>query len=90
MGTLYDQQPREDKSVSIKDVDWFLEEVSELVKTHKVSVSDVIEAYKVLEQKRRNDLYVANGDIYDEQIGGIGEEIQKVADSIEKVADSIP
>ena len=89
MGTLYDQQPRDYRYVSIKDVGGFLEEASELVKKHKVSVSDVIEAHKVLELKRRNDLYVANGDIYDEQMGGIGKEIQKVADSIEKLSESI-
>ncbi len=89
MGTLYDQQPRDYKPVSIEHVGGFLNEVSELVKKHKVSVADVIEAHKVLELKRRNDLYVANGDIYDELMAGIGKEIQKVADSIEKLSDSI-
>ena len=89
MGTIYDQQPREDKSVSIEYVSGFLNEVSELAKKHKVSMADVIEARKVLELERRNDLYLSNGDIHDEQMAGIGKEIQEVANSIEKLSDSI-
>ena len=89
MGTLYDQQPRDYKSVSIDYVGDFLTEVLGLAKKHKVNVADVIEAHKVLELKRRNDLYVANGDIYDEQMAGIGKEIEAVANSIERLSDSI-
>lgn len=89
MGTLHTQPPRNYQHVCIEDVGGFLNEVSGLVKKHKVSMADVIEAHKVLELKRRNDLYVANGDIYDEQMAGIGKEIQQVATSIEKLSDSI-
>jgi hypothetical protein len=43
----------------------------------------VISASRVLELKRQNELYVNNGDAFDEQIAGIGELLQKLSDAID-------
>ncbi|CCQ64077.1 conserved hypothetical protein [Crocosphaera watsonii WH 0402] len=41
-------------------------------------MSDVIAAKSALEQERSNNLYVKNGDTFDEQMAGFGELIQEL------------
>ena len=50
----------------------------------KVSVEAVIDTFKALEYRRRNDLYWHNGDTWDEQIAGIGEILQHLCNVIEE------
>ena len=83
MGTLSNQPPRNYRNVELEDLDDFLSTAVEISKKHKISVSDVIAASRVPQLKRANDLYVANGDAFDEQIAGIGELVEKVASAIE-------
>ena len=47
-----------------------------LSKKHKISTNEVIHAVEVLELRRKNDLYVANGDTFDEQMAGLGNLLQ--------------
>lgn len=88
MGTLYAQPERNSKRVSANALDSFLETSVKLARKHGITVTEVLAAARVLEMERANDLYVANGDVFDEQIAGIGEELQKVASAIEKIGDS--
>ena len=55
----------------------FLNDAIDLSKKHKIDLANVIDAYNVLELKRRNDLYHWNGDAFDEQIAGIAELLKK-------------
>ena len=89
MATLYDQPPRQDKSVSMENVSQFLKEVLKLAQEHNIHASDVIDAYKVMELSRQNDLYVANGDAHDEQIAGIGQAIQSIASAIDTLSQRL-
>jgi len=85
MGTLYSQAERESYRVSDNDLDSFVGAAVKLARKHGVSVTDVIAAARVLEVERSNNLYVANGDAFDEQIAGIGEELQKISAAIESL-----
>ena len=73
MGTLFHQPERPYFDVRSEKLDDFLAEAKILARKHGITVGDVIEAKKALEMERRNDLYVKNGDAFDEQIAGIGE-----------------
>ena len=85
MGTLFKQNARTYGSVEMKDVDLFLEDVKSLSEKHKVPVENVLEAYKIKEMKRTNDLYVNNGDAHDEQMSGIGELLKELVQAIESL-----
>jgi len=82
MGTLFKQEPRRSHDIDIEYIDHFLGQAVKLAKKHKISVGDVMKAYKVAEAKRANDLYMANGDAFDEQIAGIGELIRSIDSNI--------
>ena len=87
MGTLYDQPPREMKSVSLQNVEYFLQDVATLAKKHKLEKTDIIEVYKLMELSRKNDLFVANGDIHDEQMAGIGNILSSIQNSLQEIAE---
>lgn len=84
MGTLFNQPVRDYRRVSSDHLDSFLTDIAALSKKHGVSVSDAIAAARVLELARRNDLYVSNGDIFDEQMAGLGELLEKISSAIEQ------
>ena len=86
MGTLFSQAERKWCVVSTADLDEFLSLAVDLAKKNKVAVSDVIKAKEVLEMQRRNDLYVNNGDTFDEQMMGIGELLQGISSAIENLS----
>lgn len=81
MGTLFKQEPRNDYRVD--DLSQFLEEAVKLAKQHSIPISDVIAAKHALELERRNNLYRANGDAFDEQVAGIGELLKSMAEASE-------
>ena len=81
MGTLFKQEPR--NNYRVDDLPRFLEEVVKLAKQHSIQVSDVIAAKHVLELERRNNLYHAHGDAFDEQVAGIGGLLKSIAEGAE-------
>ncbi len=83
MGTLHNQPERDHKLVASGDLDDFLGSAVKLAAKHKIAVSDVIAAKQALESERRNDLYVANGDVFDEQVSGIGLILEGVTSAVE-------
>jgi len=89
MGTLYEQPPREYSKIITSETNYFFEEIKELSKKHKMTTTEIIDGLKLLELRRKNDLYVSNGDIYDVQIAGIGQEFQKIASSLTEISESI-
>lgn len=77
MGTLINQPPRDYKTIDQHDVINEIKSIEEIADVTGFSVDQVIKVRSILEMKRRNSLYVANGDIFDEQIGGIGQLIEE-------------
>ncbi|MCX5846686.1 MAG: hypothetical protein NTW12_10100 [Deltaproteobacteria bacterium] len=88
MGTLFKQPERNHRVIKLLDIEDFLENAIKVSKEKKVSVSDVIEAKKVLELQRKNDLYVENGDTHDEQMSGIGELLKELIQAIESINEA--
>ncbi len=85
MGTLFHQSERSYGTVEDGHLDSFIAEIVELSKKHGISVAEVIAAKEVLESERKNDLYVRNGDAFDEQMAGFGELLQQLISAIENL-----
>ena len=88
MGTLFDQDERDYRRINKGDIEAFLLDSLELAKKHKVSITDVIKAANVLQLERRNDLFVSNGDIFDEQMAGVGELLKELINSLENKSNN--
>ena len=83
MGTLFDQPERDYRRVTDSELDAFLFAAVQVAKKHRINVAEVIKAKEVLELERRNDLYVNNGDSFNEQMSGIGGILQEMVSAIE-------
>ena len=82
MGTLTNQPER--KQMHTRDqVPDRLQYYMRIAKENQVSLSDVLKVKELLELERRNNLYVANGDIHDEQLAGFGKLFEKFIDTFE-------
>lgn len=73
---------RQYHEVDINEVSQFLNSVSELAEEHNLEKKDIIEAYKVVELRRKNNLFVSNGDIHDEQIKFISSLLKQISDRL--------
>jgi len=82
MGTLHNQPERDYMYVSLEQLSGYLEDIVRLAKEHSMRPVEVLAAAQLLELKRRNDLFVRNGDIWDEQISGIGTALDRIAESM--------
>jgi type IV secretory pathway TrbF-like protein len=89
MATLTDQPPRKLKESTQEDLEDFIRIVKDISSRTNLSENQVLKAYEILELKRRNDLYVANGDIKDEQLAGFGKIAEEINGSIKWLADVI-
>jgi hypothetical protein len=83
MGTIHNQPERDHQRVTAADLDDFLGSAVKLAAKHKIAVSDVLAAKQALEAERRNDLYVVNGDVIDEQMSGIGMILEGISSAVE-------
>lgn len=85
MGTLFNQSPRNyDRQESSKIISNEIDMIKDISIKTGITVSEVIETCKMLEMRRKNNLYVHNGDAFDEQIAGIGELIVEFIESFKK------
>ncbi|MEI6328218.1 MAG: hypothetical protein WCP16_03225 [Pseudanabaena sp. ELA645] len=82
MGTLFNQSPRNYREYNENEIQEFLETILKLSQKYKIPTNEVIHAVEVLEIRRKNDLYVANGDIFDEQMAGLGNLLQDLNNKI--------
>ena len=87
MGTLYNQSPRNYFDIDFKYVKSACEEIQKIAKETKMSVADVIEVYKIETKNRGINCYVANGDIWDEQMAGFGELFKSFNAKLDAVVD---
>ncbi len=84
MGTLGNQPKRPHKKITPDHLEDFLNWLEEIAKKRGISLSDAIQAAKVLEMRRRNDLFVTHGDYLDEQAGGFGDIARELVDAIKR------
>jgi len=89
MGTLLEQKPRNYKSVESAQVEEKLKDFMRIAKVHKVVLHDVIKTARILEIERANNLFVANGDIHDEQMTGLGEILIEIKDCMNLISISL-
>jgi len=73
MGTLFEQSPRnwckrDSSSIVLNEIKLMHDLALKTGKTY----GEVLETCKMLEMRRKNDLYVSNGDNFDEQMAGFG------------------
>ncbi len=83
MGTLFKQEPR--NFHRIENSEKLIEQIEILKKVQKktgLTYEQVIDTCKMLELRRRNNLYADNGDIFDEQMTGFGELLQELISTI--------
>lgn len=86
MGTLSDQKPRDifDSSKATVLDDW-----EKMIDRYNMSKSEALEYVKAVEMRRRNLLYRANGDAWDEQIADIGDMLKSISLSLEIIAKKL-
>ena len=87
MGTLYNEPERNYFDIDFKYVKSDCEEIKKIAEETGLSVADVIEVYKIKTQNRSIDCYVANGDIWDEQMAGFGELFKSFNSKLDAIVD---
>jgi len=80
MGTLFNQEPRSYCKPLEGEAYDLIDEIERVGSETAKSFDQVLDVYKILEQRRKNDLAVQNGDIWDEQMHGFGELLQSLID----------
>jgi len=55
-------------------------EIMRISKETPLTIDQLIEVKKAYEMQRRNDLYVYNGETFDEQVAGFGEILKQFAE----------
>lgn len=83
MGTPGAQPRRPACRINEGDLDNFLADAVKLATKHKISVDSVIEARRVLEISRANELQTVSGEYHDEHMGGFGDLLSRIADALE-------
>lgn len=79
MGTLHQQEPREWAHVRGDDA---VADVIRLAGKFNLPVEQVTAILDMAERRRANDLAVMNGDIWDEQISGMGQLLDTLAAAV--------
>jgi len=82
MGTLLNQKERDYLQLDEEVINQRIISLKSIASKHKISLENVLKLMSTMEQERANNLYVANGDIKDEQLAGFGELFIKYAESV--------
>ncbi len=84
MGTLKDQPPRKYQSLISTEPDIAISQIKDFIVKHKITFEQAIMFFQLLENSRKNTIYVDNGNIFDEQMSGFGKILEKLKIQIEK------
>lgn len=84
MGTLFEQPPRNLYHVEERNLMIAIELIKKAATQSKLDIKTVVEIYKSEVLNRFINCYVANGNIFDEQISGIGKILSDISHSIDK------
>lgn len=88
MGTLQQQPARNYSKIDENRLETFIEEINEVAQKTGVSLETALKAREILEMERRNDLFVANGDIHDEQMSGFGDLLEDLTNAISELQNN--
>jgi hypothetical protein len=83
MGTLFEQPERDEEHNTGFTADEMIIEIKRVMGVHGLSMDQSLRFFELLENKRRNQLYVNNGNILDEQLAGFGKLIDRFLDAYE-------
>lgn len=86
MGTLEKQPPRNYHGIENKDVINIIDQAIINADEYNVSVADALKALEIAAYERRTTAIISNGDIWDEQIAGIGKLIDNVGKELARIA----
>lgn len=89
MGTLMDQSPRKYCTVDKNNIANFINMCCNIAEKEGVDIDVVLESAKILEMGRRNDLYVKNGDAFDEQMAGFGEILKELVGTLDSINSAL-
>jgi hypothetical protein len=89
MGTLFNQDPRKSLHIEDKEIINEIEILKKIASKTKLSIDQVIKISEIKQLERKNNLYVSNGDIHDEQMSGIGLLLDKIDSSLERLAIAV-
>jgi len=88
MGTLFDQPIRQSLYIEEQDILNYIEILTKISTKTKLPLDQVIKIAEIKQLERRNNLYVSNGDVHDEQMSGLGDLLNKIAANIERLANA--
>lgn len=89
MGTLFNQEPRPFRIITTEDVISFIEDMQKISKKTKLEINEVIKVVEILELRRKNDLFIDDGDTFDEQMSGIGEIMNELVENLISISNAI-
>ena len=84
MGTLQSQPARNYRHMGMTEVMSEIKDIQSVAKNANVTFDQALRVFELLELRRRNSLFVDNGNIWDEQIAGIGQILDRM------VSDNLP
>lgn len=87
MGSLFEPTSRSRHAFDEIEVEKFIKPANALAKKLNISLMEVLEPLKF--QKRRNKVYVNNGNIFDEQMMGFGEMLKEFVQKIDFIITKV-
>lgn len=84
MGTLHSQPERKPLRITKDNIYDEIRDIKKISAVTDLSFDQVLSVYELLEIRRKNDLYLHNGDAFDEQISGIGSILEKLATQLDR------
>ena len=87
MGTICTQAARQLREVDSYRKDELFKEIKDLSKKHKLPTNEIIKGLQLLEDERKNKLYIDSGDNFDECMCGISQSIESISRALEDKND---
>ena len=89
MGTLFDQPVRDHHEIKESVILDNIDMIKRIKEKTNLSIDQIIHLLDIMSRERSNDLYKANGDIFDEQMSGIGHLLQEIEGNIGDIAKAL-
>lgn len=86
MGTLFHQSVRKNFITTLDELN---NEIQDFIKDTGHTTENAIKLLEIAELRRRNDLYQANGDAWDEQIAGICTILHDINNSFRSISSNL-
>lgn len=83
MGTLEDQPHRNYRLFENYEINGLINQLKDASEKHKITLDQTIKIFELAESTRKNTIIVDNGNIWDEQIIGIGKILENLSIKVE-------